>query len=49
MRRKGEGGHSRYFMKQVADTVLIFKNETVMYYPFGYEHYLEQRKKLYTP
>lgn len=37
--------HDRYFMKQVADAVLIFENEAVMYYPFGYEHYLEQREK----
>lgn len=37
--------HDRYFMKQVADAVLIFEEERVMYYPFGYEHYLEQREK----
>lgn len=37
--------HDRYFMKQVADAVLIFEDEAVMYYPFGYEHYLEQREK----
>ncbi len=37
--------HDRYFMKQVADAVLIFEKEAVMYYPFGYEHYLEQREK----
>lgn len=37
--------HDRYFMKQVADAVLIFEEERVMYYPFGYEHYLEQQEK----
>lgn len=37
--------HDRYFIKQVADAVLIFEEERVMYYPFGYEHYLEQREK----
>ncbi len=37
--------HDRYFMKQVAEAVLIFEKEAVMYYPFGYEHYLEQREK----
>lgn len=46
--------HDRYFIKQVADAILIFgeketssvdgKRDTpaVMYYPFGYEHYLEK-------
>lgn len=33
--------HDRYFIKQVADAVLIFENQSVMYYPFGYDHYLE--------
>lgn len=37
--------HDRYFTKQVADAVMIFENQTVMYYPFGYEHYLERREK----
>ena len=37
--------HDRYFIRQVADAVLIFENQTVMYYPFGYEHYLERKKK----
>lgn len=34
--------HDRYFIKQVADAVLIFEDQSVMYYPFGYEHYLER-------
>lgn len=34
--------HDRYFVKQVADAVLIFDNQSVLYYPFGYEHYLER-------
>ena len=37
--------HDRYFMKQVADSILIFENQSVMYYPFGYEHYLEKCEK----
>ena len=37
--------HDRYFIRQVADAVMIFENSAVMYYPFGYEHYLERRKK----
>lgn len=34
--------HDRYFIRQVAESVLIFENQSVMYYPFGYEHYLER-------
>lgn len=34
--------HDRYFIQQVADAVMIFENQSVMYYPFGYEHYLER-------
>lgn len=37
--------HDRYFIRQVADAVLIFENQSVMYYPFGYEHYLERKCK----
>ncbi|MBT9779454.1 ATP-binding cassette domain-containing protein [Clostridium sp. MCC353] len=34
--------HDRYFIRQVADAVMIFEDQSVMYYPFGYEHYLER-------
>lgn len=37
--------HDRYFIRQVAESVLIFENQSVMYYPFGYEHYLERRER----
>lgn len=37
--------HDRYFIRQVADAVLIFENQSVMYYPFGYEHYLERKER----
>lgn len=37
--------HDRYFIKQVADAVMILENQSVMYYPFGYEHYLEKLEK----
>ena len=37
--------HDRYFVKQVADAVMILEGDVVMYYPFGYEHYLERKKK----
>ena len=37
--------HDRYFIRQVAESVLIFEEQSVMYYPFGYEHYLERRER----
>lgn len=33
--------HDRYFVRQAADSLLIFMPETVIYYPYGYEQYLE--------
>ncbi len=35
--------HDRYFIDQVAESVLILEDETVMYYPFGYSHYTERK------
>ena len=32
--------HYRYFLNQVADAILVFSGSSVLYYPFGYEHYL---------
>lgn len=37
--------HDRYFIGQVADAILIFQGQSVLYYPFGYEHYLERKKR----
>ncbi|WP_077609264.1 ABC-F family ATP-binding cassette domain-containing protein [Clostridium sp. Marseille-P2415] len=37
--------HDRYFLSRVAESVLIFEDRTVFSYPFGYEHYLERRRK----
>ena len=37
--------HDRYFIRQVAQSVLIFEDGDPMYYPFGYEHYLEKKQK----
>lgn len=37
--------HDRYFIRQVADAILLFEGDSVMYYPFGYDHYLERCKK----
>ena len=32
--------HDRYFIRQVADAILVFQGKEAYYYPFGYEHYL---------
>ena len=37
--------HDRYFIRQVAESVLIFEEQGAFYYPFGYEHYLERLEK----
>lgn len=36
--------HDRYFIKQVADAILVFEKDKVMYYPFGYDHYISRLK-----
>ncbi len=37
--------HDRYFVKQVAQSVLVFEDNNIQLYPFGYEYYLEQAAK----
>ncbi len=37
--------HDRYFINQVADAILVFEGSSVMYYPFGYEHYLNHSRR----
>ncbi len=37
--------HDRYFVKEIADAILLFDETSVMYYPFGYEHYLNRLKQ----
>ena len=37
--------HDRYFLSRVAESILVFTENGVLYYPFGYEHYLEQSRK----
>lgn len=37
--------HDRYFIRQVADAILVFDRQGVRYYPFGYEHYLQHSGK----
>ena len=34
--------HDRYFVKEIADSLLVFENGTVNFYPFGYEQYWEK-------
>ena len=37
--------HDRYFIKEVADALLIFGADGVTWYPFGYGHYVEHLRK----
>mgnify|MGYP002512900137 CR=1 FL=1 len=37
--------HDRYFVKQVADGIMTLEGDRVLYYPFGYDHYLERKQK----
>ena len=37
--------HDRYFIKEVADALLIFSEDGVLWYPFGYEHYVEHLRR----
>ncbi len=34
--------HDRYFVQKIADSLLIFEKDTVNYYPFGYQEYIEK-------
>ncbi|MDO4976909.1 MAG: ABC-F family ATP-binding cassette domain-containing protein [Eubacteriales bacterium] len=37
--------HDRYFLKQVADSLLIFEKDKVTYFPGDYEHYCQHLMK----
>ncbi len=37
--------HDRYFIKQVAKSILIFEEGEAHVYPFDYEHYLDKKAK----
>lgn len=37
--------HDRYLISKIADCLLVFENNTVTYYPYNYEEYLERRKE----
>ena len=39
--------HDRYFIKRIADALLIFEDGTVTYLPYGYEEYLGRRNGTY--
>lgn len=41
--------HDRYFIKEVADALLVFADGQVIYYPYGYEQYEEARQKAAEP
>lgn len=34
--------HDRYFVKEITDSLLVFEDGTVNYYPYGYEQYWEE-------
>lgn len=36
--------HDRYFIREVADSLLIFEGGSVTYYPYGYEAYCEEQE-----
>lgn len=37
--------HDRYFIRQVADAILLLDGQSAFYYPFGYEHYLDRVRR----
>ena len=37
--------HDRYFTSRVASEILIFEHGQARYYPFGYAHYVERRRR----
>ena len=39
--------HDRYFIKQIADSLLVFEDGVVTYLPYGYEEYMERKNGTY--
>lgn len=37
--------HDRFFVNKIADSILSFENGKMVYYPYGYEYYLEKRNE----
>lgn len=35
--------HDRYFVSNVADSIIVIEDNTAYYYPFGYKHYIERK------
>lgn len=35
--------HDRYFIKKIAEQLLVFESEGIHYYPYGYEEYMKKR------
>ena len=38
--------HDRFFVNKIADSILSFEGGKAIYYPYGYEYYLEKRNKI---
>ncbi len=38
--------HDRYFVKKIADQLLVFEKDGVKFYPYGYDEYIQETKKL---
>ncbi len=38
--------HDRFFVKQVADALLVFEEDKVCYYPYGYDEYMEKKESI---
>lgn len=36
--------HDRYFIKKIADQLLVFEDDKVTFYPYGYDQYLREEK-----
>ena len=36
--------HDRYFIKQIADSLIVFENGTAEFLPYGYDEYIERKK-----
>ena len=39
--------HDRYFIKQIADALLVFEDGEVQFLPYGYEEYMERKNGTY--
>lgn len=37
--------HDRYFVKKIADQLLVFESNGVTFYPYGYDEYIESTKE----